>query len=152
MPYLQVDVTKHYSAEVKRDLAQRMGGLWAEIMQTTPDLVDVGFRELGEGNVWRCGEGVPEPSVVMLLEMRKGRPPGQRAAIAHALVGAVSKALDIRPDHFTVEFTQHAGDESYREYFVDGAFHGGFAPDWTPEEGQNQSFRDTVPELQGRSL
>lgn len=23
-------------------------------MQTTPDLVDVSFRELGEGNLWRC--------------------------------------------------------------------------------------------------
>jgi len=39
-------------------LAQRViwcdPAMYGEIMQTTPDLVDVSFRELGEGNLWRC--------------------------------------------------------------------------------------------------
>jgi hypothetical protein len=42
----------------------------------------------------------------------------------------------MRPVGMTVEFTQHPGDEAFREVFVNGAFHGGFAPDWTPDEAR----------------
>jgi phenylpyruvate tautomerase PptA (4-oxalocrotonate tautomerase family) len=38
--------------EVKRGLARRLGATYARMMQTTPDLVTVAFREL-EGGVWR---------------------------------------------------------------------------------------------------
>ena len=62
MPYLQLDVTNHYPLEVKRDLARRLGNIFARDMQTTPDMVTVAFRELGEGGVWRCGGGEPEPA------------------------------------------------------------------------------------------
>ena len=31
-------------------------------MQTTPDLVTVAFRELGEDGLWCCGAGEPEPA------------------------------------------------------------------------------------------
>jgi phenylpyruvate tautomerase PptA (4-oxalocrotonate tautomerase family) len=61
MPYLQLDVPKHYAVEVKRALAQRLGDSYARIMQTTPELVTVSFRELGQGGVWSCGAGEPEP-------------------------------------------------------------------------------------------
>jgi ABC-type nitrate/sulfonate/bicarbonate transport system substrate-binding protein len=43
-----------------------------------------------------------------------------------------AEALGLRPGGMTVEFTQHPGDEAFREVFVNGAFHVGFAPDWTP--------------------
>ena len=151
MPYLQVDLPNHYPLETKRGLAKRMGDLWAEIMQTTPDLVDVGFRELGEGNVWRCGLDVPEPTAVILLELRSGRPTEQRARVAQALIDECAKAFDLRPDQFTVEFTQHSNDESYRDVFIDGAFHGGFPPSWTPEEANYQSILDAAPELGAQS-
>jgi phenylpyruvate tautomerase PptA (4-oxalocrotonate tautomerase family) len=49
MPYLQLDVPNHYPFDVKRCLARRMGDIFVRIMQTTPDLVTVAFRELGKG-------------------------------------------------------------------------------------------------------
>ena len=65
MPYLQLDVPNHYPVEVKRDLARRLGDSYAQIMQTTPELVTVAFRELGEGGVWCCGVGEPETAALI---------------------------------------------------------------------------------------
>jgi len=151
VPYLQLDVPNHYPPEVKRDLARRMGELWAEMMQTTPYLVDVGIRELGEGSVWRCGPGEPEPTAVLTLDIRQGRPPEQRARVAQALLDVCRRALGLRPERFSVEFTQHTGDETYQNILVDGTYHGGFAPDWNPDEGKNTSILDSIPELKSRS-
>jgi phenylpyruvate tautomerase PptA (4-oxalocrotonate tautomerase family) len=67
MPYLQLDVPKHYPIEVKRALAQRLADSYARIMQTTPELVTVAFREL-EGGVWSCGAGEPEPGAVLACD------------------------------------------------------------------------------------
>ena len=67
MPYLQLDVPNHYPVEVKRDLARRLGDQFARIMQTTPDMVRVAFRELGEGGLWHCGADDPELTSTMAL-------------------------------------------------------------------------------------
>jgi phenylpyruvate tautomerase PptA (4-oxalocrotonate tautomerase family) len=61
MPYLQLDVPACYPLEVKRRLAERLGQLFAEIMQTTTDKVVVAFRELGEGSLWRCNPHGAKP-------------------------------------------------------------------------------------------
>src|SRR5215475_8729829 len=89
MPYLQLDVPNHYAVEVKRDLARRLGDSYAQIMQTTPELVTVAFRELGEGGVWCCGATVwsssshstpPTRCIVPDAAGRpSGRPPRQRS-------------------------------------------------------------------------
>jgi phenylpyruvate tautomerase PptA (4-oxalocrotonate tautomerase family) len=134
MPHLHLDVSANYPVAVKRDLAQRMGNLYAEFMQTTPDLVDVTFRELGEGGVWHCGEGTPVPAAVLSCEIRRGRPPEQRARLAEALLDACVEALGLDPVLLSVEFTQHAGDEIYRKVMVDGVPQGGLGADWSPEE------------------
>ena len=128
MPYLQLDVPEHYSVEVKRELARRLGDLYARIMQTTPDMVRVAFRELGEGGVWHCGAGAPEPAAVLLCDIRRGRPPEQRLKLAQAIVEACAETLGLRPS--IIEFTQHSGDES----FGSGSWGWGWAPDWTPAE------------------
>ena len=80
MPYLQLDVPGRYPAEGKRDLAQRMGAQFAGLMQTTPDLVNIAFRELGEGGVWNCGEGAPVPSAVLSLGYAGAALPGSACA------------------------------------------------------------------------
>src|SRR5215469_15374178 len=98
MPYLQLDVPNRYSFEVKRDLARRLGDEFAHIMQTTPDLVTVAFRELGEGGVWRCGAGQPEPAALLSCDVRRGRSPAQRAELAEALIAACVQALRLRSD------------------------------------------------------
>jgi phenylpyruvate tautomerase PptA (4-oxalocrotonate tautomerase family) len=84
VPYLQFDVPNHYPVEVKRSLARRLGKKYARFMQTTPDMVTVTFRELGEGGVWRCRAGEPEPAAVLSCDIRRGRPPKQRAELAEA--------------------------------------------------------------------
>ena len=108
MPYLQLDLPGPYPAEVKRGLARRMGATFAEIMQTTPDQVTVAFRELGEGGIWRCGPGDgggdPEPAALLTCDIRRGRPPEQRAALAEALVALCVETLGLRADRLAVGF------------------------------------------------
>jgi len=127
MPYLQLDVSNSYPTDVKRSLARRLGDTYARIMQTTPDLVTVAFREM-EGGVWCCSAGEPEPAALLSCDIRRGRPPEQRAALAQALIDACVETLGLRSDRLVVEFTQHASDEMYRA----GR---GWGKEWTPAEG-----------------
>lgn len=150
MPYLQLDVPARYSLEVKRALAHRLGNLYAEIMQTTPDLVDVSVRELEDG-VWHCGYQAPVPGAVLMAEIRRGRPAEQRARLAEALMDACAEALAIDPIHFAVEFTQHAGDEIYRKLFVDGVLQGGLGKEWSPTETSIALFETLSGEVRQRN-
>ncbi len=143
MPYLHLDVTNHYPLAVKRDLAKRLGSVYATTMQTTPDLVNVAFRELGEGNLWNCAGETPRPSAVLSCEIRRGRPPEQRERLGKALLAALVDALGLDPTLTAVEMTQHAGDEVYAEAYVDGVLQGGLGKDWTPDETK-QSLMDTL--------
>jgi phenylpyruvate tautomerase PptA (4-oxalocrotonate tautomerase family) len=129
MPYLQLDVSHRYPIEVKRPLAQRLGCIYADLMQTDPTKVTIAFRELEEGSLWRCGVNEPTPAAVIMCDIRRGRPAEQRARLAEALVAACVEALALPLTALLVEFTQHAGDET----FLPGR---GLAPDWTPAEAQ----------------
>lgn len=128
MPYLHFDLPRRYPADVKRALAARLGALYAEIMQTTPGIVKVSFRELGADNLFRCGapDGGVEPVVVGQCDIRRGRPVEQRAALAAAIVDACADLLEIGSTQIELEFTQHTGDEMYRR--------GSFASDWSAAE------------------
>lgn len=128
MPYLQLDVPRAYPAQTKRRLARRMGEIYARVMQTDPARVRVGFRELAEGSLWHCAGGEPRPGVVLACDIRSGRTARQRAELAEALIGACRELLEL-PGDVLVEFTQHSGDELYRE----GK---GMAEDWSAEEAR----------------
>lgn len=134
IPNLQLDVPAQYPLPVKRDLAQRLGDIYADVMQTTPDLVDVTFRELKEGNVWRCAEAGPVPAAVLTCDIRRGRPAEQRARLAEALMAACVNALGLDPLLMSVEFTQHSGDEIFRTILIDGVIRGGLSKDWSAAE------------------
>jgi phenylpyruvate tautomerase PptA (4-oxalocrotonate tautomerase family) len=127
MPYLQLDVPNRYPVDVKRSLAQRLGEEYARIMQTMPDLVTVAFRELGDGGVWCCSTGEPEPAALISCDVRRGRSPAQRAELAQALIDVCVETLGLRSDRLVVEFTQHASDEMYRS----GR---GWGTEWTAAE------------------
>src|SRR5580704_3658559 len=131
MPYLQLDVPRRYPVEVKRPLAKRLGNIYADVMQTTPNKVAIAFRELETGSLWLCGAGEPTPAAVIMCDIRRGRPAEQRARLAEALVAACVEPLALSPTALLVEFTQHAGNET----FVPGR---GLAADWTPTEAQPQ--------------
>ena len=130
MPYLQLDVPRSYPVEAKRLLARRLGEIYAHVMETELARVRVGFRELGEGGLWHCTQGEPQPGVVLACDIRRGRTVEQRARLAEALIAACREMLDL-PGDVLVEFTQHAGDELYRE----GR---GMAEDWVREEAHRQ--------------
>jgi hypothetical protein len=143
MPHLQLDVPTRYPIEVKRVLAARLGHLYGEIMDTTPDIVDVTFREHGEGSVWRCARSGPAPAAVLSCDIRRGRTPEQRARLGAALHEACVSALALDPLTFNVEFTQHDGDEIFGVIEIDGVLRGGLAKDWTPSETQT-SVHDVI--------
>jgi phenylpyruvate tautomerase PptA (4-oxalocrotonate tautomerase family) len=149
MPYLQLDVPARYSLGVKRGLARRLGNLYAEIMQTTPDLVDVSIRELEDG-VWHCGYQEPAPGAVLMAEIRRGRPADQRARLAEALMDACVETLAIDPTLIAIEFTQHAGDEIYRKLWVDGVLQGGLGKDWSSAETSNSLLETVKAEVRQR--
>lgn len=126
MPYLHLDVPRSYPPEAKKALARRIGEIYAAVMETDASRVRVGFRELPEGSLWQCSAGEPRPAVVLACDIRRGRTAQQRATLARELIAACREMLDL-PDEVLVEFTQHAGDEIYRE----GR---GLAEDWSPAE------------------
>ena len=137
MPYLQLDIPAHYPPEIKQDLAQRMGAQFAELMQTTPDLVNIAFRELGEGGVWNTGAGTPVSSAVLSLAIRRGRTPEERERLAEALHTTVTQALGLDPVSLTIEFSYHAGNDIYKKRNVDGVLRGSLGRDWTPDETEH---------------
>ncbi|WP_186215773.1 tautomerase family protein [Burkholderia gladioli] len=130
MPYLQLDVNEHYSVEQKQRLAAEMSQTYARMMEVDIRRISVAIRELGAGGVWRIAEAgeAPVPVAVMMLDIRKGRPPEQRMAVAKALCAHCIDILGLREDRLNVEFTQHSGDEMYHPAL------GGYSPDWTPGE------------------
>lgn len=146
MPYLHLDTNGHYPTSVKRDLAKRMSRVYADVMQTTPDIVNVCFRELGEGSVWNGAGEVPRPAAVLSLEIRRGRPPEQRERLAKALLAAVVEDLGLDPTLTPVEMTEHAGDEIYMEGYVDGALYGTLGRDWSPEEVDKPLIEQMIAE------
>ena len=130
MPYLQLDVNDHYSVDDKRRLALKMSETYAQMMSVDIRRISVAIRELGEGGVWRIPEtgGEPTPVAVMMLDIRKGRPPELRMDVAKALCAHCIDILGLREDRLNVEFTQHSGDEMYHPAL------GGYSPEWTPGE------------------
>jgi 5-carboxymethyl-2-hydroxymuconate isomerase len=135
MPHLQLDVSESYPIEVKRDLAKQFGMIYAEIMQSSADIVDVSIRELGTGGHWRCTEGgEPVPSAFLSCDIRRGRPPEQRQRFAEALHTACVEALSLNPLLLTIEFTEHAGNEIFAKLMIDGVPRGGLGKEWSPEE------------------
>ena len=134
MPYLQLDVSRSYAPQVKQRLAQQMGEIYALKMQADVSRISVAIRELTTGSLWRCTAGEPYEAALLMCDIRKGRPPEQRAELARALVDACIEKLGLRIEQINVEFTQHAGDEMYHP------MRGGLSDDWRPDEiGENRS-------------
>lgn len=130
MPYLQLDVNAHYTPDTKKLLASKLSETYSRMMSVDIRRISVAIRELGEGGVWRVAvQGQdPVPVSLLMLDIRKGRPPELRMEVAKALCAHCIEILGLREDRLNVEFTQHSGDEMYHPAL------GGFSPDWTPGE------------------
>ncbi|MEM7500264.1 MAG: tautomerase [Pseudomonadota bacterium] len=132
MPYLQLDTPFSHSTDEKRRLSKRFGEVFAEVMVASPNRITVSIRELGRGGCWRCQGpaegGEPREAAILMLDIRRGRPPGQRAELARRLIDACKEILGYEDRDVNAEFTQHAGDEMYH------TLHGGLSDDWQAGE------------------
>jgi phenylpyruvate tautomerase PptA (4-oxalocrotonate tautomerase family) len=127
MPYLHLDLPLAVAAADRAEIAGRLARLYADVMETNPERVTVAFRELGHNGVLRLGEnGAVEPVVMVQCDIRRGRPPEQRERLGDGVAALLHEALGWPPGRTVLEFTQHAGDEFWRE--------GGLGTDWTPAE------------------
>ena len=130
MPYLQLDTPFSHTTEQKRRLAQRLGEIYSTRMSSNINRLTVAIRELGEGGMWRCGDGPgdPRPAAILMCDIRRGRSAALRCALAAELVQACQEILGFKDDNLNLEFTQHDGDEMYHTLY------GGLSDDWV--EGQ----------------
>jgi len=130
MPYLQLDLNDHYATEVKKRLAAAICQTYSRMMSVDIRRISVAIRELGEGGLWRIPEvgNEPVPASLLMLDIRKGRPPELRMEVAKALCSHCIDILGLSEDRLNVEFTQHSGDEMYHPAL------GGFSPDWEAGE------------------
>lgn len=128
MPYLQLDTPVAYPVATKQRLARRLGDIYARQMQADVNRVSVAIRELGEGGLWRCSAADPRPAALLMCDIRRGRPPEQRAELARQLIVACCEILGLTEADLNVEFTQHSGDEMYHPLL------GGLSADWREGE------------------
>jgi phenylpyruvate tautomerase PptA (4-oxalocrotonate tautomerase family) len=128
MPYLQLDVTGHYPAETKKQLAEKLCATYAQMMNADIRRISVAIRELGEGGIWRTIDGELTPVSMLMCDIRQGRSADLRLAVAKALCQDCIEVLGLREDRLNVEFTQHAGDEMYHPAL------GGFSPEWSGDD------------------
>lgn len=128
MPYLQFDVAATLPVETKRRAARRAILLYAEIMQTAPTMVNVGFRELGPDNLWCLVDGELAPSLIVMCDVRRGRSVEQRGRLAEALRAMAVTEFAVQAERIVVEFTQHAADEMHRT--------SGWGREWSDSEAQ----------------
>jgi phenylpyruvate tautomerase PptA (4-oxalocrotonate tautomerase family) len=127
VPSLQLDVAASLDVAAKRALARALGAAYAEIMDAAPELVTVVVRDLGEGGVWRCTAGEPEPGALLMCDVRAGRDAATRDALARRLAALCAEHAGVDPATLKVEFTQHPGDDMWHPHL------GGFNADWSPE-------------------
>jgi phenylpyruvate tautomerase PptA (4-oxalocrotonate tautomerase family) len=126
MPYLQLDTPFSHTPDQKRRLAKRLGEIYAIKMSSNINRLSVAIRELGEGGLWRCGDGPddPRPAAILMCDIRRGRSAELRGELAAELVKACQEILGLRDDNLNLEFTQHDGDEMYHTLY------GGLSDDW----------------------
>jgi phenylpyruvate tautomerase PptA (4-oxalocrotonate tautomerase family) len=131
MPYLHLDLARTYPSDTKRELANRLCHLYADVMQTQLWRPNVGIAELGEENLFHLGEDGLETITMVLVEIRRGRSLEQRLELGRRIVDICSEVLDVPRRTVLVEFTVHTGDEILRD--------GNWAGDWTDAEATDRA-------------
>jgi phenylpyruvate tautomerase PptA (4-oxalocrotonate tautomerase family) len=124
MPYLQLDLPLTVAPDTRAELAARLAAVYAEVMDTVPHVVTVAFRELGENGVLRTTQDGVVPAVVVGCDIRRGRTAATRLVLGHRVAELLEGALGWPRERVILEFTEHAGDEIYRE--------GRLSEDWEP--------------------
>lgn len=129
MPYLHLDIPFTVSDANRAAVTRRLARQYATVMQTNVQRVTVAFRQLGDNAVLRVGsDGAVQPVLMVQCDVRRGRPAQQRERLAEAIAADIDDVLGWPAARTIIEFTQHAGDEFWRE--------GGLGHDWTAGEAE----------------
>lgn len=126
MPYLQVDLPAPAGAAAKQRFARALAELYATAMETRANIPAIAFRELGPGNLVRLQDGELRAVLVIMCDIRRGRPAEQRETFARTIATLAAEVFEIDVLQVVVEFTQHTPDEMFR--------YGAIAPEWSPHE------------------
>src|SRR6201990_2721400 len=105
MPYLHLDLPGRFPAEKKRELAERLCRLYAEVMQTQSWRPNVGIAELGEDSLFHLGPDGLEPITMVLVEFRRGRSLDDRLTLGRGIVDICVDVLNVPRKTVMVEFT-----------------------------------------------
>jgi phenylpyruvate tautomerase PptA (4-oxalocrotonate tautomerase family) len=133
VPFLQVHTSRALSTEAKRALGFALATCYAEHMQTTHRIVNVGFVRYDDGDIARfdaAGDGAQEMAVVT-CDVRAGRSPEAHEALGRAITGACAHALELPEERIAVYITEHAAHHIYRD--------GGRAPEWSRAEAVSRT-------------
>jgi hypothetical protein len=128
MPFVQIHTARAASPAVRARLGLALAMAYAEHMQISHRIVNVGFLPYADDSLVRYdGPGdVPQEMTVVTCEIRTGRPPEMLEAAGRAIMAACARELGIAEARVVVYFSEHAGQQIYRD--------GGRAPDWSPAE------------------
>jgi len=128
MPFVQIHTSRAAAPAVRHQLGLALANAYAENMQISPEIVNVGFLPYADNDLVRYdGPGnAPQEMTVVTCEIRTGRPPEMLEATGRAIMAACARELGIAEARVVVYFSEHAGRQIYRD--------GGRAPDWSPAE------------------
>jgi phenylpyruvate tautomerase PptA (4-oxalocrotonate tautomerase family) len=129
MPFVQIHTSRAVSPEMRRALGGTLARAYAEHMQTSSRIVNVGFVHYAEGEPARYDgtDEAPREMVIVSADVRAGREPAHLAALGRAFTAVCAQALGVGEERVAVYLTEHASHQIYRD--------GGTAPAWTPAEG-----------------
>jgi len=128
MPFVQIHTSRPATPDLRHRLGLALANAYAEHMQISHRIVNVGFLPYSENSLVRYdGPGdEPQEMTVVTCEIRSGRPPEMLEAAGRAIMTACARELGIAEARVVVYFSEHAGRQIYRD--------GGRAPDWSPAE------------------
>jgi phenylpyruvate tautomerase PptA (4-oxalocrotonate tautomerase family) len=128
MPFVQIHTSRATSPAVRARLGRALANAYAEHMQISHRIVNVGFLPYARYDLVRYDgpADAPQEMTVVTCEIRSGRTPEMLETAGRAIMAACARELGIAESRVVVYFSEHAGQQIYRD--------GGRAPDWSPAE------------------
>jgi phenylpyruvate tautomerase PptA (4-oxalocrotonate tautomerase family) len=128
MPFVQVHTSRPLSDATRDTLGRMLAHAYAEHMQTSSRIVNVGFVHYPVGELARydADDGSAREMTIVTCAVRVGRTPAMLEALARAISAASARELGISEARVAVYLNEHPAYTIYRD--------GGRAPDWSPAE------------------
>lgn len=125
MPHLHFELNFTPSGDDKRRFAQAVVAHFARVMDTGTDHVAVTLRCLGADDL-TFGRARPGKIAFLNCDLRNGRTPAQRRALALAIIADLGAMLGVPPESTYVIYTEHEGPDFH--------LHDRELPRWTEGE------------------